>query len=262
MSTRSIALPAAELPAAAPPVEGTPLVRTPPPHSPMPGSCCAEKDHMAVTCQTGASTAPTTTAPTGHRALVPERHAFARPRVERPHPEPSSNPTPGVAPSLAGACDEWLPSSTTPTQALLAPRDDERRDEKQRDDHHPSATATNPESRPYQGPDGPGAYWDRADALRWALACGLACTGLVTALDWLWVEVPEQPWLLRWTRMAADHPWRTGLAGGALCLAFWPWSAWVRDPCEAAGKGARSRDPGGTRGMRQAGDISQIWTNG
>jgi hypothetical protein len=78
--------------------------------------------------------------------------------------------------------------------------------------------------------DGPGALWDRADALRWAVAGGLACTGLVTALDWLWVELPDQPWLLRWTRMAADHPWRTGFAGGALCLVLWPRALWFRTP--------------------------------
>jgi hypothetical protein len=78
--------------------------------------------------------------------------------------------------------------------------------------------------------DGPGALWDRADALRWAVAGGLACTGLVTALDWLWVELPDQPWLLRWTRMAAEHPWRTGFAGGALCLVLWPRALWFRTP--------------------------------
>lgn len=138
--------------------------------------------------------------------------------------------------------------------ALLASRD-----ELQATDNHPTAIPATPGSDPDEGDAGPGAYWDRADALRWALACGLACTGLVTALDWLFVELPEQPWLLRWTRMAADHPWRTGLAGGALCLAFWPRTAWVRDPAEAASQGARSRDPEGGEIARRAEDINPIW---
>jgi hypothetical protein len=140
--------------------------------------------------------------------------------------------------------------------------------------------------KPAPNRDGPGAYWDRADALRWAVACGLACTGLVTALDWLWVELPEQPWLLRWTRMAADHPWRTGLAGGALCLAVWPRRQWVRAP-DASNSGASrsdtstssasnsgaaslgaSRMGSGTGAQVQPGnlrnndDINQIWING
>jgi len=137
-------------------------------------------------------------------------------------------------------------------------RDEKRQDEKHGNDNHP--TASDLESRPYRG-GGAGAFWDRADALRWALACGLACAGLVTALDWLFVELPEQPWLLRWTRMAADHPWRTGLAGGALCLAFWPRTAWVRDPAEAASQGARSRDPEGGGVACRTGNINQFWIN-
>lgn len=137
------------------------------------------------------------------------------------------------------------------------------------------------DTKPAPNRDGPGAYWDRADALRWAVACGLACTGLVTALDWLWVELPEQPWLLRWTRMAADHPWRTGLAGGALCLAAWPRRQWVRAP-DASSSGATSSganssgatSPSASRmgtgtgaqvhpgKPRNNDDISQIWLNG
>lgn len=161
----------------------------------------------------------------------------------------------------------------------------------------PAAVSRRPKDEPETDPkpapnrDGPGAYWDRADALRWAVACGLACTGLVTALDWLWVELPEQPWLLRWTRMAADHPWRTGLAGGALCLAAWPRRQWVRAP-DASSSGASRSDtstssasnssasnsgaasPGESRmgsgtgaqvhpgKPRNNDDISQIWLNG
>ena len=64
---------------------------------------------------------------------------------------------------------------------------------------------------------------DKADEVRRAIL-GAVTLGLVTALavlvfDRVWAEEPGQPWLVRWLRLAAEHPVRMGFAGAGFCLA-------------------------------------------
>lgn len=58
--------------------------------------------------------------------------------------------------------------------------------------------------------------------LGWSLLGGVAVCLLVQGIDLLWLEVPGQSPGVRWIRLAADHPWRTWLAGSAFWAAIWP----------------------------------------